>query len=282
MNAERGNIRFGEHRIEFIVHRRDRKTLEIAVEPDTSVVVVAPLAATPEAINEKMRKRAAWILRQQGFFHQYLPRTPRRQFIAGETHLYLGRQYRLKVVPHVQAGVKLTRGFIWVQSHRPGNNAITRDLVTGWYSDRAHVKFRERLEINLNRFPNPETFRPHGIIIRQLRQRWGGTWGRTFSGSKAKGGELATSKKCSKRNRREFFYHLAQAFKMSGAWSLGTSDQRHSAALSVWFSRDVTSFTPVLAVLPPYSLPDGGFGRTPPVMPSTAFAPDTDCRARTG
>lgn len=173
MNVERGNISFGKHLIEFVVHRRDRNTLEIAVEPDTSVVVAAPFAVTSDAINEKVRKRAAWILRQQSFFNQYLPRTPQRQFIAGETHLYLGRQYRLKVVPHVQAGVKLTRGFIWVQSHRPNNSEITRGLVTGWYSDRAHIKFRERLEINLNRFPEPETFRPHGLIIRQLRQRWG-------------------------------------------------------------------------------------------------------------
>lgn len=173
MKTERGHVLFGEHRIEFCVNRRNRKTLEIAVDPDTSVVVAAPLAATLDAINEKVRKRAAWILRQQGFFNQFLPRTPQRQFIAGETHLYLGRQYRLKVVPHVQVGVKLTRGFIRVQSHRPNNSAITRDLVTGWYSDRAHVKFREQLEINLNRFPDPETFRPHGIVIRQLRQRWG-------------------------------------------------------------------------------------------------------------
>lgn len=173
MNVERGNISFGKHQIEFVVHRRDRNTLEIAVEPDTSVVVAAPLAVTSDAINEKVRKRAAWILRQQSFFNQYLPRTPQRQFIAGETHLYLGRQYRLKVVPHVQAGVMLTRGFIWVQSYRPDNREITRSLVTGWYSDRAHIKFRERLEVNLNRFPEPETFRPHGLIIRQLRQRWG-------------------------------------------------------------------------------------------------------------
>jgi predicted metal-dependent hydrolase len=173
MNAEHGNVRFGKHHIEFVVHRRDRKTLEIAVEPDTSVVVAAPLTATHNAINEKVRKRAAWILRQQGFFNQYLPRTPERRFIAGETHLYLGRQYRLKVVLHVQAGVKLTRGFIWVQSHRPKNCEITRELVTAWYSDRAHIKLRERIEVNLNRFPEPEAFRPEGLIIRQLQQRWG-------------------------------------------------------------------------------------------------------------
>ena len=70
MNSERGNILFGQYRIEFCVQRRNRKTLEIAVEPDASVVVAAPLEATPAAINEKVRKRAAWIMRQQAFFNQ--------------------------------------------------------------------------------------------------------------------------------------------------------------------------------------------------------------------
>ena len=68
-------------------------------------------------------------MRQQRYFLQFLPRAPERLFISGETHLYLGRQYRLKVVPHVQAGVKLTRGFIVVQTHRPKSTEVTRELV---------------------------------------------------------------------------------------------------------------------------------------------------------
>ena len=110
MTAERHSVQYGEHRIEFAIVRRERTTLEIAVEPNASVVVAAPLDAPLVAIEEKVRKRAAWIRRQQRYFIQFLPRTPDRQYVAGETHLYLGRQYRLKVVPHVQATVKLVRG----------------------------------------------------------------------------------------------------------------------------------------------------------------------------
>ena len=173
MKAERYSVQYGEHRIEFSVVRRKRTTLEIAVEPDASVVVAAPLNASLVTIEEKVRKRAAWIRRQQRYFIQFLPRTPDRQYVAGETHLYLGRQYRLKVMTHVQATVKLARGFIVVQTHRPDRPEITRELVEHWYRGRAHVKFAERLEINLLRFPSPDDFRPKGLIVRQLRQRWG-------------------------------------------------------------------------------------------------------------
>ena len=170
---ERSCIQYGDHIIDFAVKRRRRATLEIAVEPDMSVVITAPLDASLDDITQKVRRRAAWIRRQQRFFAQFVPRTPERLYVAGETHLYLGRQYRLKVVPDESRTVKLYRGFIVVLSDRPDQAEVTRDLVGRWYRDRAHFKFAERLEINLERFPNSEAFRPRGLIVRQLRQRWG-------------------------------------------------------------------------------------------------------------
>ncbi|WP_027132549.1 M48 family metallopeptidase [Geminicoccus roseus] len=170
---EHHSVQYGEHTIDFMVVRRERTTLEIAVEPDATVVVAAPQDAPLAVIEQRVRKRAAWVRRQQRFFAQYLPRTPERKYVAGETHLYLGRQYRLKVVPHVQAMVKLVRGFIVVQSHKPSRIDVTRELVEQWYRQRAQLKFVERLEINLLRFSEPQKYRPQGLIIRQLQQRWG-------------------------------------------------------------------------------------------------------------
>jgi len=57
------------------------------VEPDASVVVAAPMDALIEAIAEKVRKRGAWVWRQQRFFGQFMPRTPERRYVVGETHL---------------------------------------------------------------------------------------------------------------------------------------------------------------------------------------------------
>jgi predicted metal-dependent hydrolase len=38
---------------------------------------------------------------------------------------------------------------------------------------RAQIKFRERVELNLERFASPEAFRPAGLTIKSLAQRWG-------------------------------------------------------------------------------------------------------------
>lgn len=173
MTRETGSVQYGKYLIEFDIVRRNRSTLQISVNPDATVQVVAPVGASLEAICKKVRKRAAWVRRQQRYFIQFLPRTPERRYVSGETHLYLGRQYRLKVVPHIQTLVKLSRGYIFVQSHRPDNPEFTRMLVEAWYKDRAHAKFAERLAVNLERFPDPEEYRPKGLIVRHLSQRWG-------------------------------------------------------------------------------------------------------------
>ena len=173
MKTESSSISFGNQKIAYSIIRRERKTLEISVEPDTTVVVVAPINASCEAIANKVHKHATWVLKQKRHFSKYLPRIPERQYVAGETHLYLGRQYRLKVKPSGDDRVVLTRGFITVHSRHPDDPEVTRRIVENWYFERAQEKFTERLELSLLRFPDPERFRPTGIAVRRIKHRWG-------------------------------------------------------------------------------------------------------------
>jgi predicted metal-dependent hydrolase len=173
MSMETLQLPYGDSLIAFRLERRNRKTLAISVGPDAEVEVIAPRDAPLEKVLEKVRKRAPWIRRQQRFFVQFQPRTPERQYVGGETHLYLGRQYKLKVVPHIQQQVKLYRGRLIVQSIKPKNRELTKMLVEHWCRERAQAKFRERLALCQGYFPDPEEFSPSGLVIMQLRQRWG-------------------------------------------------------------------------------------------------------------
>lgn len=173
MSEEPIQVDYGSTVIEFTVSRRARKTLAISVDPGLRVHVVAPNDAPVSRIIEKVRKRAPWIRKQLHFFEQFQPRTPERRYVSGETHLYLGRQYKLKVRMHVQEAVRLYRGQLVVHTHRPKDASHTRVLVEGWYRERAQRKFRERLIECQEMFPNPRKHSPAGISVRQLRQRWG-------------------------------------------------------------------------------------------------------------
>jgi predicted metal-dependent hydrolase len=96
---------------------------------------------------------------------------------VAETHLYLGRQYRLSVRQNsqnnVRARVRLRGGFIEVHSDYPKNNNVTRELVDAWFLERAQTKFAERLEICIKQFPNSNAHRPISLIVRRMKKRWG-------------------------------------------------------------------------------------------------------------
>ena len=95
-------IQFGSKQIDFHLEYSNRKSLGITVKPDLSVLVKAPVDTSLEKVKEKLRKKAPWIIRQQSFFLYFHPKTPARKYISGETHLYLGRQYRLKIIIRIK------------------------------------------------------------------------------------------------------------------------------------------------------------------------------------
>ena len=74
--GERHVVALGTQRLPILLHRSDRKTLGIAVHPDTSIVVTAPFKADLAAIEHIMAKRGGWILRAVRDFERFLPHTP--------------------------------------------------------------------------------------------------------------------------------------------------------------------------------------------------------------
>jgi len=164
---------YGPQTFSYKLKRRDRRTLEISVLPDQTIEVVAPCDAADDAIERRMRNRASWIKRQLQYFDQFQPRTPARRYVSGETHLYLGRRYRLTVIRALQLNVKLKGGYIEVHTHRPGQVDLVRQQLDDWYKEKAHDQFRKLMASSLSRFSNSAEFEPVGLIIRQLRGRWG-------------------------------------------------------------------------------------------------------------
>ena len=162
---------FGGGFVEYQLRRSKRKTLAITVRPDASVLVTAPGGAGLEAVAARVRKRAVWIRRQQAYFTRFLPKLPPRQYVSGETHRYLGRQYRLKVVRGPDEGVKLKGRFIWVETARPERRGRVRGLVEAWYVLHARVRFRRSLAECLGRFRG--LVHEPRLLLRRMPKRWG-------------------------------------------------------------------------------------------------------------
>ncbi len=131
--------------IPFHLSYSKRKTVEIAVHPDGSVVVKAPLGTNETLVENFVYKRVRWIRRQLRHFAQFGPPTPKRQFVGGESHLYLGKQYRLKIRPSATDQVLLKRGFFHIQAVDDTPEHIAM-LLEAWYRSKAEVYFAQLFE----------------------------------------------------------------------------------------------------------------------------------------
>ncbi|MEN9935880.1 MAG: hypothetical protein RLZZ387_2459 [Chloroflexota bacterium] len=172
MSGGTHTIQYGDTTIAYDLSYAPRKTLAISVAPDLRVRVTAPPDTDLDAIAAKVRQRAPWILRQRRELARYLPATPPRQYRSGETHRYLGRQYRLHVVAGEPAVVGLTRGWLHVTTPDTDDTERVRQLLDGWYDTRARRVFPERLRAMLPRFTTVDVTEP-ALVIRPLEARWG-------------------------------------------------------------------------------------------------------------
>ena len=157
--------------IPFHLSYSKRKTLEIAVHPDGSVVVKAPLGEDETSVENFIHKRARWIKRQIRYFAQLGPRTPERQFVGGESHLYLGKQYRLKIRPSDTDEVLLKRGFFHIQAvdDKPEHIAM---LLEAWYWSEAEVYFAQVFAECWQLFKKKGVEKP-ALKIRKMKTLWG-------------------------------------------------------------------------------------------------------------
>jgi predicted metal-dependent hydrolase len=167
-------FQFGSKKIQYNLKFTDRKTLGITVTPDLDVLVKAPIGTTIEKIEEKLRKKAPWIIRQQSFFLTFQPKTPARKYVSGETHLYLGRQYHLKVFKgEAKRDVVLLKGkFLEVHTSKKTN---IKQLVDAWYLTKAREKFHEIAKPMFEGFTSKHRLSdlPFQLLIRNMPTRWG-------------------------------------------------------------------------------------------------------------
>lgn len=162
-------VQFGSRTIDFCLEYSDRKSLGITVNPEMEVLVKAPTDTSMEKVKEKIRKKAPWIIKQQSFFLSFQPKTPQRKYISGETHLYLGRQYRLQIQIGKDESVKLKGKFIEVTAR---DKSRAKDLLNDWYLKNARTKFHVIAQPLIDKFKKHKV-EPSSIVLRDIPTRWG-------------------------------------------------------------------------------------------------------------
>lgn len=170
-------LEYGEERIPVKIEFAERRRLSISVHPDCSVTALAPVGCSPDKVASQLVQRRAWIARQRRRFEALHPLPERKRFVSGETQMYLGRQYRLKVHRAQNVAVKLIGRFLNVHVPQPEDPRIVRTALNAWYRAHAVPIFRDRVDRCVKSSPSLAGLSPE-LRIRRMSRRWGSCSGK--------------------------------------------------------------------------------------------------------
>ncbi|OOH90582.1 metal-dependent hydrolase [Pasteurellaceae bacterium 15-036681] len=172
MNKNILSIPYGEQRLQVqLIERPQSKRLRLTVQPNGEIIAYAPQQAVKNELIFAISQQTSWISQQLAELSQ-LPKLPVRQYISGESHRYLGRQYVLKVYnePNQANHIRLWRGQIEVQLKDKSPEKV-RKVLNQWYRQKAKQIFQQRLEVLLAK-TLWVTDEPN-IRLRTMKTRWG-------------------------------------------------------------------------------------------------------------
>ncbi len=172
---ERSEVRWGTTRIAYGIRRSTRRrTVALSVSPPGQVILTAPRDTPVERLDAVVQAKAKWIASRLRLVRPAEPRPSPREFVGGESFLYLGRQYRLEVRRGgVAPEVRLERGRLRVGL--PGaltgeaRAGAVREALAGWYREHARERLAERATWWAQRAGVPEP----RVLVREQEKRWG-------------------------------------------------------------------------------------------------------------
>jgi predicted metal-dependent hydrolase len=151
--------------IEYQIKYSKRKTLNISVERDRSIIVRAPHHLTMEKIDQVVQSKRQWIKEKLNHAQKYPLLSSSKEFVSGETLMYLGKNYQLLVVDEDIEGIEFDQRFKISKT----NQSQANDLFKKWYLKEAlqkieplATKYAKSLGVEYNQFKTSE-----------MKYRWG-------------------------------------------------------------------------------------------------------------
>jgi predicted metal-dependent hydrolase len=143
--------------------RSKRRTLSLIVETDGTLTVRAPARMQETDIRKFIETKAEWIKQKQAEARKAAPVA--RQYLDGETFLYLGREIPLQLVPDARPALVMDRVFKLSRSAQ-GRAA---SVFETWYKKQARAVLTERVEFYARKYG----FDVEKVRISSARTRWG-------------------------------------------------------------------------------------------------------------
>ena len=126
----------------------DRTTTDIVIERNGAVVVRPPNNYTPEKVDAVVESKRMWIYRNLAEWKDLNATAVVREWVNGETFLYLGRSYRLSLEYVQDTDLKLKEGRFCLNRKlidKSGKEAAKK-IFEQYYTDKGLERIKKRVE----------------------------------------------------------------------------------------------------------------------------------------
>lgn len=150
-------------RIDKVV-RSKRRTIALVVGADATLTVRAPISTPLEYIENLVRRKLRWVNKKIREV-QSRPIVRNKRFVNGESFMYLGDPYKLRVVSDANAPLIFQKEFVLAREHQKE----ARKLLIDWYQKEAAKKILSRVEWHALRCG----MKIRRVKITSAQKRWG-------------------------------------------------------------------------------------------------------------
>lgn len=148
----------------------DRQTTDIVIERSGVITVRPPKKMSPEQVDETVFSKRMWIYRNLAEWRDLNAARVTREWVSGESFLYLGSSYRLQMVDEQDEPLKL----------KDGRFCLLRSIVEAGGSKAAHLTFEAfykdkglpRLKKRVAYFASKAGVSTGAVQIKDIGYRW--------------------------------------------------------------------------------------------------------------
>lgn len=151
--------------LEIELIRSKRKTVSIHIERDGSVSARIPETISEEDILKVLKSKEYQIHKNLAQWTVLNEAKVDREYVNGQSFLYLGRNYRLQFVEDKLGEIAFKKGY-FLLSHSDKDHA--RELFINFYKE----KLKEKIKPIIDRYKALLGVAPNEIKIMELQNRW--------------------------------------------------------------------------------------------------------------
>ncbi len=155
----------------FLLPGTERKTTDIVIERDGKITVHPPKSFKPEQADTVVLRKRMWIYKNLAEWKDLNATRVIRQWVNGESFLYLGRSFRLKLISRQKENLKIKDGQFYLKREviDKGGEKAARQIFEEYYTEKAQKRFEDKVKY----FAPKVGVTPSKITVGNIGFKWG-------------------------------------------------------------------------------------------------------------